>query len=61
MNKRVRINLTDDQLAGLRQAVFANVNLSNELRRQAAKRILPLPSNGTPIDFYHHDQFIGQV
>jgi hypothetical protein len=61
MKRRVRIDLTDDQLAGLRRAVFGNVNLSAELRRQAAKRIMPLPSNGTPIDFYHGDQFIGQV
>ena len=61
MNKRVRIDLTSEQLGNLRRAVFANVALSAVLRRQAAKRILPLPSNGTPIDFYYDGQFIGQL
>ena len=61
MNKRVRVDLTDEQIGTLRRAVFANVALSSELRRQAAKRIVPLPSNGAPIDFYHNGQFVGQL
>jgi hypothetical protein len=61
VNKRVRVDLTDQQLAGLRRDVLANVALSAELRRQAAKRILPLPTNGARIDFYHEDQYIGQL
>jgi hypothetical protein len=61
MNKRVRIELTAEQLGSLRRTVFANVVLSAELRRKAAKRILSLPSNGAPIDFYHDGQFIGQL
>ena len=61
MNKRVRIDLTAEQLGGLRRTVLANVALSSELRRQAAKRIVPLPSNGAPIDFYHNGQFVGQL
>ncbi len=61
MSKRVRIDLTDKQLGSLRRGVFANLALSSELRRQAARRILPLSSHGTPIDFYYDGQFIGQL
>jgi hypothetical protein len=61
LNKRVRIDLTDEQLASLRKTVFADAALSSELRRQAAKRILSLPSNGAPIDFYHDGLFIGRL
>jgi len=61
VNKRVRVDLTDEQIGSLRRAVLANVALSSELRRQAAKRIVPLPSNGAPIDFYHNGRFVGQL
>ena len=59
-NKRVRIDVTSDQVVRLR-AVFADATLPAERRRRMAKRILPLPSDGTPVDLYHEGQFVGAL
>ena len=60
-NKRVHIDLTMLQLAGLRREVLSNLQLSSEQRRRAIKKALSLPGNGTPVDLYYDGRFVATV
>ena len=60
-NKRVRVEVTIEQFKVLRQEVFSNVALSGEQRRRAAKRVLLLPLDGSPIDLFHEGKFLGAL
>lgn len=60
-SKRMHIEVTSQQLARLRQEVFANLGLSGEQRRRAAKRVLPLPENGSPVDLFFDGKFVGAL
>ncbi len=58
---RVRITVTPQQFAQLRREVFSDLRLSTEQRRKEAKRIVPLPPNGKPIDLYYDEKFVGTL
>ena len=59
--KRVQIEVTSQQLDRLRKEVFADMELSGEQRRKAAKRVLLLPQNGSPVDIYFDGKFVGAI
>ena len=59
--KRVQIEVTSQQLDRLRKEVFADMELSGEQRRKAAKRVLLLPQNGNPVDIYFDGKFVGAI
>lgn len=59
--KIVRIDVTDQQLAKLREEVFCNHRLSGEQRRRAARKVLPLPTDGSQVDLYCEGEFVGAV
>ncbi len=59
--KSVRIEVTGQQLGRLREEVFCNQQLSGEQRRRVARKILPLPTDGSPVDLYCDGEFVGAV
>lgn len=59
--KIVRIDVTDQQLVKLRREVFCDQRLSGEQRRKAAKRVLPLPTDGSQVNLYYEGEFVGAV
>ncbi len=59
--KRVRIDVTGEQLGRLRQEVFCNQRLSGEQRRKAVRQVLPLPADGSPVDLYCDGKFVGAI
>lgn len=60
-NKRKHIEVTSGQLVRLRQEVFSNLGLSGEQRRKAAKKILALPADGSPIDLFYDGKLVGEL
>ena len=60
-DKRVRIDVTKEDLNALRRKVFSNLQLSGEERRRAAKAILVLPRDGSTVDIYFEGQFVGTL
>lgn len=60
-SKRVRIEVTSEQWDRLHQEVFSDLRLSGEQRRRAAKRVLPLPENGSPVDLFYDGKFVGAL
>ena len=59
--KGVRVDVTSQQLDSLRREVLCNQQLSNEKRRRAVRRILPLPTDGSRVDLYCEGNFVGTV
>ena len=59
--RTVRINVTSLQIGRLRHEVFSNQRLSMEQRRKAARRVLPLPFDGSRVDLYCDGEFVGAV
>lgn len=59
--KRVRIDVTSQQSCRLRQEVFCNQRLSEEQRRRAVRRVLPLPTDGSRVELYCDGKFVGAV
>ncbi len=57
----VRIDVTDQQLERLRHEVLCNQSLSGEQRRKEVRKIIPLPTDGSPVDLYHDGKFVGAV
>ena len=60
-NKHIRIDVTEEQVVRLRQKVLSNLQLSGEQRRAAAKNVLLLPQDGSPVDLYCGGKFVGAL
>ena len=59
--KSVRVNVTGEQFASLRQDVFCNPQLSSEQRRREVRKLMPLPADGSRVDLYFDGNFIGTI
>jgi hypothetical protein len=59
--KRVRIEVTRQVLGRLREEVLCNQHLSSQQRRWAVKRLMPLPTDGSPVDLYCDGEYLGAV
>ena len=59
--KRVRIEVTREQFDRLRQEVFSNLGLSGEQRRRVARKLLPLPLDGSQIDLFYQGALLGTL
>ena len=59
--KRVRVDITEQQLARLRTEVFSKSQLSGEQRRKTARGLISLPSTGAPVDFFFQGRFVGAL
>jgi hypothetical protein len=59
--KRVRIDVSREQLGRLRQEVLCNQELSEEQRRRAVREVLPLPTDGSRVDLYCDGDFVGTL
>ncbi len=57
----VRIDVTGRQLGRLRQEVLCNQSLSGEQRRKEVRKIVPLPTDGSPVDLYCDGEFVGSL
>ncbi|TAK31866.1 MAG: hypothetical protein EPO21_16640 [Chloroflexota bacterium] len=61
VKKRVRIDVTSQQLGRLRQEVLCNQQMSAEQRRKALRRTLPIPADGGRVDLYCDGTYLGAV
>jgi hypothetical protein len=59
--RTVRIDVNSEQFGRLRQEVFCNQGLSEEQRRRAVRKIVPLPTDGSRVDLYCDGKFVGAV
>ena len=59
--KHMRVDITDQQSAKLREEVFSNSRLNEVQRRKAVKLTLPLPADGSHVDLFCDGQFVGAV
>ena len=59
--KRVRVDVTEHQLARLRAEVFSQSQLSPEQRRKSARGVIPLPPTGAPVDLFCQGKFVGAL
>jgi len=59
--KRVRVDITEQQLARLHKEVFSQAQLSGEQRRKSARAVIPLPSTGAPVDLFCDGRFVGAL
>ncbi len=59
--RTVRVDVTSEQFGRLREEVFCNQGMSEEQRRRAVRKVLPLPTDGSRVDLYCDGRFVGTV
>ncbi len=59
--KRVRIDVTSQQFSRLHKEIFSDLRLSEVQRRRAAREIVSLPSDGSPVDLYCDGKFVASL
>ncbi len=59
--KTVRLDVTGEQFANLRQEVFCNQQLSGGQRRREVGKLVPLPKDGSRVDVYFEGNFVGTI
>ena len=61
VKKRIRINVTSQQLGRLRREVLCNQQMSTEQRRGVLRKTLPIPPDGSRVDLYCDGNFVGAL
>lgn len=60
--KRVRVDISPAQSEALHKAVFSQMQLSLQQRRNMARDlVVTLPTNGAPVDFFCEGKFVGAL
>ncbi len=59
--KTVRVDVTGEQFASLRQEVFCNQQLSVRQRRLEVGKLVALPKDGSRVDLYLDGVFVGTI